>query len=196
MRVEESPEFQKALNEVCEGQYSGWLYGGSAVKAKTKSQIENVMKQIQYQKRAAEDMRESLALRMSAIGFNMPDVPDLPDEITRESMSRYSKVMRKYSSKIRAEAERVANPHFREIARGLKSRQSSGSVCPVCGEGDHGNRVDGKPYCYMIDKHKAKGVNGSVPLMTPEKAKDWKPPPKKSKPKSYTFMEPDGVVRK
>ena len=184
--LEESPEFQAALNEACEKQYSGWLYGGSAVKAKDKSKIDGVMREIQHRKREAERMRESLALRASAMGFHMPNIPTLPDEITRESMEKYREEMQRHSDRIRAEAERQTNPHFREITENLKRRQNSGGlVCPKCHDIDHGNRMNGKPWCMKCN----------VPLMTPEKAKDWKPPEKPLKFKDYTFNEPEGVTR-
>ncbi len=191
-KLEESPEFLEALNEACEKQYSGWLYGGSAVKAETKSQIEGVMREIQGRRREAEQMRASLALRASAMGFHMPNIPSLPDEITRESMEKYRKEIQAHSDRIKAESERQRNPHFQEITRNLR-KDSGGLICPVCGEGDHGNRMNGKPVCMMNAKH---GGLGPVPLMSSEKVKDWKPPKKKSKPQSYTFKEPDGVVRK
>ncbi len=189
-KLEESPEFQTALNEACEKQYSGWLYGGSAVKAKDKSKIDGVMREIQHKKREAERMRESLALRASAMGLHMPDIPSLPDEITPESMEKYHVEIAGYSDRIRAETERKMNKHFQEITRSL-SRGSGGLVCPVCGEGDHGNRMNGKPVCMMNAKHKGLG---SIPLMTPEKAKDWKLPKKKQKSQSFTFKEVDGGV--
>ena len=193
-KLEESPEFQAALNEACEAQYRGWFYGGAGVKAETKSQIDGVMKEIQHKKREAEAMRESLALRASATGFHMSNIPNFPDEITPESMEAYREEIQAHSDRIRAETERQRNPHFQEITRNLRKRHdTSGLVCPVCGEGDHGNRMDKRPYCFMNAKH---GELGPVPLMSPEKAKEWKPPKKKPKPKSYIFKEPDGVVRK
>ncbi len=195
-KLEESPEFQAALNEACEKQYTGWLYGGSAVKAETKSQISDVMKKIQQNKREAEKMRESLALRATARDFNITDIPKLPDEITPESMATYHKGMQAYTRKTWAEVERRTNIHVREIDAIYKRKYGSKSslVCPLCGEGDHGNRTQGKPVCLMNWKHKGRGVDGPVPLMTPEKAKEWKPP-EKPKTKSFTFKEPDGVVR-
>lgn len=91
----------------------------------------------------------------------------------------------------------MSSPHMREITENLRRKNDSrGLVCPVCGERDHGNRINGKPYCFMNAKHKAKGVEGPVPLMTPEKAEEWRPPKKLKKPRSFTFNEPDGVTRK
>jgi len=187
------PELREAIKEACESQYSGWLYGGSAVKAETKSQISDVMRELQGRKREAEQMRESLALRMSAMGLGMSDIPSLPDKITRESMEKYRDEMQRYSDKIRVESERQHNPHFQEITRNL-SKGSGGLVCPVCGEGDHGNKgARNIPICYMNWKH---GGLGPIQLVKPEDVKDWKPPKKKPKIKSFTFKEPDGVVRK
>lgn len=81
----------------------------------------------------------------------------------------------------------MRNPHMRQITETLKRKHSAGGlVCPVCGEGDEGNRMNGKPWCMKCN----------VPLMTKEKAKSWVKPPEKPKPKSYTFNETDGVVRK
>lgn len=191
MIVEDSPEFQKALKEACEGQYRGYLYGGEGIKAETKSQIEGVMREVQGRRREAERMRESLALRATAMGMHMPSVPSLPDEITRESMDRYREEMGRYSTKIRVEVERQRNTHYQDITRSLR-KGSGGLVCPKCGEGDHGNRVGRIPVCYMLNKHNGLGP---IPLMTPEKAKDWKPPKKPAKRGSYTFKEPEGVTR-
>ena len=73
-----------------------------------------------------------------------------------------------------------SDPHMREITANLKRKNGLVDlVCPVCGEGDNGNRMNDIPICFMNAKHKAKGVDGPVPLMTPEKAKDWKPPRKR-----------------
>lgn len=108
---------------------------------------------------------------------------------TLEQIERDRKrLMEKHEGYMRqADLARImANPHVRQITEASReaSRRKHGSgglVCPVCGEGDHGNRANGKPVCYMNSKHKAKGVDGPVPLMSPEKAKDWSPPPKKFK---------------
>ena len=53
MSVEDSPEFKKALNEACEGQYRGWLYGGGVVSSKDK--IGGTMEEIQRQRQRIED---------------------------------------------------------------------------------------------------------------------------------------------
>lgn len=198
MTIEESPEFKQALNKACEKRYRDYLYGGPGIKAKTKSQIEGIMKGVQGRReKKSEKLRESLALRAATTGFGLFDVPSLPDEINPKSIERYHGKMQRYSRKVKVEAERRSNPHNREIRKTLSLRHGSsgGLVCPVCGEGNHGNQISGKPYCFMNAKHKQKGVDGPVPLMTPEKAKEWKPPSKTPR-KSYTFNEPEGVTRK
>ena len=194
MSVPDTPEFRKALEEACNGQYREWLYGGAAIKAKDRSKIDGVMKEVQGRRREAEALRKSLALRASAMGMHMPNIPSLPDEITRESMEKYHKEMQGYSDRIRAEAERQRNEHYQEITRDLKRRSgSSGLVCPMCGENDHGNRMNGKPVCMMNAKHKGLGP---LVLVKPEQVKDWKRPKKPVKAGSYTFNEPEGVTRK
>lgn len=156
----DSPEFQAALNEACEKQYRGWLYGGEYAKAHSKDTIADTMEEMQRQRKEIEAKAEDI---------------------------------RRHAEQLRLEARIIFNPHMREITANLKRKQSiSVLVCPVCGEGDHGNRMNGKPTCFMNAKHKGLGP---IPLMTLDKAKDWKPP-EKAKIKSFTFKEPDGVVRK
>ncbi|GAG44180.1 unnamed protein product, partial [marine sediment metagenome] len=150
-------------------------------------------KQIQGRKRESERLRESLALRATAMGMHMSGIPRFPNEITMESMDRYRDEMKGYSDKIRVEFERQRNKHFQEITRNLRKRDGYISlVCPKCGEDDHGNRMNGKPYCFMNTKH---GGLGPVPLMTPEKAKDWKPPTKKFKKKDSWELDTSDIVR-
>jgi len=192
MSVPDTPEFRKALEEACNGQYREWLYGGAAVKAGDRSKIDGVMREVQGRRREAEAMRESLALRATAMGFHMPDIPNLPDEITHESMEKYREEMQAYSDRIRVEAERQRNEAYQEITRELKKKSGSkGLVCPMCGEGDHGNRMNNKPVCMMNAKHKGLGP---IVLVKPEQVKDWKTPQKPAK-GSYTFKELDGVVK-
>lgn len=160
MSVEESPEFKKAMNEACERQYRGFLFGGEYARASSKDTIADTMEEMQRQR----------------------------NEVERTSMDA-----RLHAEQVRNEITIKSNPHMREITSNLKRRSGVDVlVCPVCGEGDQGNRMDRIPICYMIDKHKGLGP---VPLMTPEKARDWKPPKKKSPRGSYTFKEPDGVMK-
>ena len=161
MSVEESPEFQKALNEVCEKQYRGFLYGGEYAKSHSKDSIAETMEEMQRQRRKIEAEVEGI---------------------------------KKHADQVRRDTRFMSSPHMREITANLKRKsRSSGLICPVCGEGDLGNRMNGKPVCMMNAKHDGLGP---VLLMTPEKAKEWKPPKKPVKAKSYTFNEPEGVTRK
>ena len=149
MSVEESPEFQKALQEACEKQYRGYLFGGGYRKAESKDKVGETLEKIESERKRLME--------------------------THEGYMRQAELARQQTSF-------MTNPVMREITENIRRKHgSSGLVCPVCGEGNHGNKINGKPYCFMNSKHKAKGVDGPVPLMTPEKANDWKPPQKKFK---------------
>ncbi len=154
MSVEDSPEFQKALNEACEKQYRGFLFGGAFIKAQSKDAIAETMDGMQQQRREIEDKVKGL---------------------------------REEADKVRGDMKLRLSPHMREITANLKRKSGSpGLICPKCGEGDYGNRMNGKPICYMNAKHDGLGP---ILLMTPEKAKEWKSP-KSVKTRSYTFNEP------
>ncbi len=160
-KLEESPEFQKAMNEASEKQYRGYLYGGEYIKSHSKDSIAETMEEMQRQRRKIEDEVEGI---------------------------------KKHADQVRRDARIMGGPHMREITANLKRKSGSlGLICPVCGEGDHGNRMNGKPVCMMNAKHDGLG---SVLLMTPEKAKEYKVPEKPRARKSYTFNEPEGVTRK
>ena len=160
MSIEKSPEFLKALVEICEMKYRGFLYGGDYIKAHSKGAIVGTMEEMQRQRKEIED--KSVNYRRHA------------DQVRMEALAKVG--------------------HMGEISKNLRRRYGSDDmICPVCGEGSHGNKMNGKPYCFMNAKHRGLG---SIPLMTPEKAKDWKPPVKPVKRGSYTFKELDGVVRK
>ena len=116
-------------------------------------------------------------------------VGDTAEEIQRQRAEIEEKMAgaRLHAERVRREAEIMSNPHAREITENLHKLHSvdSGIVCPSCGETDsHGNRMNGKPYCFKCN----------LPFMSREKAEKWvKPtPPKKF---NRGFNEPDGVVR-
>ena len=115
----------------------------------------------------------------------------------REHMMREIDGALAHSEKMVREAKIQTHPHMRDITANLKRKYGGGKglVCPVCGEGDQGNRMNEKPVCLMNDKHKQQGVKGPVLLLTPEKAEKWDAP-KKDKKRNYTFNEPEGVTRK
>ena len=68
----------------------------------------------------------------------------------------------------REEMRVMGDPHMREITENLRRVHSSSSklVCPSCGEGDHGNRMNKKPWCMRCN----------MPLMTREQAEGWVKP--------------------
>jgi len=150
----ESPEFKKALNEACEAQYRGWLYGGDFAKASSKDTIGATMEEIQRQRREIEEKEKKAKL---------------------------------YADRIRREAELMQNEHAREITENLRRlyKPESDLVCPQCGETDsRGNRMNGKPFCFKCQ----------LVMISREKVKNWIKPVK-PKVKSYTFNDPDEVVR-
>lgn len=151
-KIEDSPEFKKALNEACERQYRGWLYGGGIVSSKDK--IGETMEEIQRQRREIEEKVEGA---------------------------------KRHADRLRREAALMSNPHAREITENLRRihGQNGGLVCPQCGDTDHGNRMNGKPWCMRCN----------LPLMSKEKAEGWIKP-SKPKPRSLTFTDVDRVVLK
>ena len=101
-------------------------------------------------------------------------IADTMEEIRRrrEEIEVTVEETRRHADRTRREAMIMLNPHMREITANFKIKGGpSGLVCPVCGEGDHGNRMNGKAWC----------VKCNVPLITVEKAEEWKPPKKKFK---------------
>jgi len=68
------------------------------------------------------------------------------------------------------ELRRRYDPMLMEIERKLMSKAVavSGLVCPVCGEGDKGNKVNGKPWCLKCN----------VPLVAKDKVEKWRRLPK------------------
>lgn len=86
----------------------------------------------------------------------------------------------------REEMRIMSDPHLREITEAMRARNrvSGGLVCPRCGDIDHGNKMNKKPWC----------IKCNLPLMSAEKAEKWlKPqPPKKF---SRGFNDPEDVMR-
>ena len=112
---------------------------------------------------------------------------------TMEEMQRQRREIEEKVAEARVHAERrreemriMGDPHLREITESLRKRNrvEGGLVCPKCGDTDHGNRMNGKPYCMKCN----------LPLMSAEKAAEWVKPqvPKRA---SRTFNEPEGVTR-
>jgi len=77
------------------------------------------------------------------------------------------------------------DPHLREITESLRRAHAAGSglVCPSCGDGDHGNRMGKRPWCFKCN----------LPLMSREKAAGWVKP---SQPRRFPRgVEVEGVTR-
>lgn len=69
---------------------------------------------------------------------------------------------KKAESQRRAETlRRLYNPLLRRVTE--RNRAISKLVCPTCGKGDKGNRMDQKPWCF----------NCNVPLVKPNQVKRW-----------------------
>lgn len=108
-------------------------------------------------------------------------------EITVAEMLQRFQSPESRAARIRMESEMRSNPHVQEINRNLKALHGgdSGLVCPSCKDIDHGNKMNGKPFCMKCQ----------IPLTTPEKAKGWKKPtPAKKASRGYEI--PDRVVAK
>lgn len=86
-KLEESPEFQAALNEACEKQYRGYLYGGGYAKASSEDKIADTMKEMQRQ-------REEIEARVAGARLHAEQVRLMSDpharEITEAQRKRHS----------------------------------------------------------------------------------------------------------
>lgn len=84
------------------------------------------------------------------------------------------------------ETEIMSNPHAREITENLRRLHApeASKVCPACGDVDHGNRMNGKSFCFKC----------GVPLVSRDKLDKWVKPPKMRK-APVRFDEPEGVLR-
>lgn len=160
MKPEQSPEFMKALNEACEKNYRGWLFGEEYKKAASKDSVGETLKEIEAERKRLMEKHEGY-MRQAELA---------------KQQTRF-----------------MTDPAMREITETLRRKHGSGGlICPVCGEGDHGNRLNGKPYCYMNAKHNGLGP---IPLMTPEKAAEWEPPVKKPSFRESWELGDDKVLR-
>jgi ribosomal protein L37AE/L43A len=112
----------------------------------------------------------------------------------RKEIEEKSEEIRRHAEGLRRDAERMrllANPHAREITETLRAKHNkelgikeSGLICPKCKDTDHNNRMNGKAWCMKCN----------LPLMSPEKAKEWKP--KQPKQTDITFNPIDRMVFK
>lgn len=91
------------------------------------------------------------------------------------------------AKRLRRESKFITDPHLREITENLRRKDGAvGLICPICGDRDHGNTVNGRPSCLKC----------RAPLMTAEKAASWVKPMKLVKSSGYTFIEPEGTVKR
>lgn len=208
MTVEETPEFQTALEEAAERAHREYLFGGIGAVAMNLEDVEETLKNIHDHRKELEEEigLEAVKRKVKSIKAKARTLRKQANSMSRLAPSRYSPTpdwmsmtpeeIKAAEEKIRRESRMQTHPYHREVKDNLKRKQGSdsGLICPCCQEGDHGNRMGGKPYCLMNAKHKVKGVDGPVPLMTPEEAEDWEPPAK-SKLQKLTFDEPEDVMR-
>ena len=114
-----------------------------------------------------------------------PDV-GLKGEGAEMKMSPQVEQAMAHARQVREEMRIMSDPHLREITEAMraKHRTEGGLVCPSCGDIDHGNRMNKKPWCMKCN----------LPLMSAEKAAEWvKPQPLKKFPRG--FNDPEDVVR-
>lgn len=207
--MEKSPEYLKALNAAADKAHREYLFGGIGVVSDSKEDIKKALKDIQgrRQELEAEIGLPAINRKVKALKTQARYMKKQANAMSRylprsrhptpDWMNMTPEEIKAAEEKIRHEAEMRSNPHAREITANLRRKHGSASAlsCPCCGSGDLGNKMNGKPVCMMNAKHKAEGVDGPVLLLSPEKAKEWTPPPAKPKPKSFTFNEPDGVMK-
>jgi len=88
------------------------------------------------------------------------------DRLKRHAKSRHQSEMAKLKRELR-EYEFKLDPNLRTINRKfverLKVNACDRLVCPECGEGDKGNRMNGKPWCFKCN----------VILVPKDKASKW-----------------------
>ena len=161
-----SPEFQRALREAADEQWRSWLYGGGYVKAK-REDVPKVLDEIKRAKeKAGEIKREAKSLRRRMKGrMARARAMAAARGITPVSFENMSpEEMREWGERQRREAEFRTNPQVKRIEEDLRERAVKvGLVCPECGDSDHGNRMNGRPWCLRCN----------VPLMEPSKVGKW-----------------------
>ena len=137
MSVKDSPEFQNALKEACDNQWQTWLYGGVAKKS-SKRNVEKDLNRIQQIKQDAQMKVDAVEKKADSI--------------------------RKKSEELR----RLHDPSLKRITENYKLKndiQGVILVCPKCGDSDHGNKMNGKPWCMS--------KNCNVELVPVKKIAKW-----------------------
>lgn len=149
--VEQSPEFQEALKKACDEELNSWLFGDrrkAKAAEKLPPSVQEAMKEAGKIKRQAESMRHRAESQMLG-GFGMfpsPMLPSLPENSSREDLDRYRTEMDAYSERVRSQAQMMSDPM---IQRGMErfANPSQGLHCSNCGDSDHGNKMNGVPWC-------------------------------------------------
>jgi len=148
VKVEETPEFKEALNKAADDAVKEFLYGKPKKKSKRKA--------------------------VSRGGLSPRGVPLPPENMeTPEAIEQYRADLKRYTDRVRFEAEMRSNEHYRQIMEDLSNKYSPKSgnanlICPKCKGKDMGNRMNGKPWCMICN----------IALMTTEEAEKGTPPKK------------------
>ena len=140
--MENSPEFKKALEEACEDQWLNWFYGGS-LKSVPKQDVEEELKRLQRVKEEAQRSVEE-AKRQA------------------ENIKRRIEKRRGEITETAEELRRLNNPLLQRAMKNFEVSKVD-LVCPICGEGDKGNRMNEKPWC----------VNCNTQLIKYKLAEKW-----------------------
>lgn len=139
--MEESPKFQRALKEAADEQWRSWLYGGGFKKAPHR-EVEEDLRKIQEVKQASQKRVEEVRRRAREVQRRAEDARKRAEELRR-----------------------MHNPMLKRITETLEAEDvlKLGLVCPVCGEGDKGNRMNKRPWCFKCN----------VPLIRPNRVARW-----------------------
>ena len=121
--------------------------------------------------------------------YSKDTIADKMEEIQRHRREIEAEVAeaRVHADRVRGEMLIMDDPHLREITEALMARHRTDGelVCPNCGETNHGNKMNKKPWCMKC----------SLPLMTAEKAKNWEPTKKKPKFNEPWELDDDEIVK-
>jgi len=111
--------------------------------------LQDLEKEIPNQVRQAQDRQEKLRRGKSKWQRDLEDVVE-------EAKQQADELRREYDPELRR-----INRLFMEKA----VRSDGALVCPVCGGSDHGNKMDGKPWCFKCNSplESAKTANKRFP---------------------------------
>lgn len=100
--------------------------------------LESLEKAIPNQVRKAQTRKKKLSKGKSKLQRDLEDV----DRRVEEAKRKADKLRRKY----------LVDPHLRKIQENFNKKLDiikgkNTLVCPTCGEGDHGNKMNKQPWC-------------------------------------------------